>query len=236
MTGLRIEKVTAGYGQGVVLHGVSLEVPRGSVRVLLGANGAGKTTTLRVISGTKRPKSGRLTFEGQDLAAVRPEARVRGGIVHVPQGRGTFSELSVVDNLRLGAYTVPKDQVEAAVAPWFDRFPVLRQRRSQLAGTLSGGEQQMLAVARAMVSNPSLVLLDEPSLGLAPIIVAELFETLSNIAETLRTSMLIVEQSASLAIRIADYGYVMESGRIVYQGSADDLADNAKVRQAYLGI
>jgi branched-chain amino acid transport system ATP-binding protein len=232
---LRVEQLTGGYGAVRVLHGLDFSVDEGEVVVILGANGAGKTTTLRGLSGVIDAR-GRVEFAGQNVAGWRPERIAAAGIAHVPQGRGTITELTVDENLRLGAYTRRDGEVAADMERWYDVFPRLAQRRRQLAGSMSGGEQQMLAIARALMARPKLVLLDEPSLGLAPIITQELFRTLGTLNAEQGISMLVVEQNAGLALGIAQRGYVLETGSIVVSGSSAELAGNDDVRRAYLGI
>jgi branched-chain amino acid transport system ATP-binding protein len=211
---------------------VSLEVGEGELVAVMGANGAGKTTTLRAISGTVR-RTGEVVFAGEKLPR-RPDVTARAGIAHVPEGRGTFSELSVWDNLRLGAYTRRGRSKEDAQRV-FDFFPVLGERRNQQAGTLSGGEQQMLALGRAMMARPKLLLLDEPSLGLAPLLVREIFEALERMKGENGMSVLVVEQNANLALAHASRAYVLEVGRIVVTGTSDELRKNESVRKSYLG-
>ena len=232
---LALEGVEARYGQVKALHGVSLTVDEGEIVAVLGANGAGKTTTLRAISGTVR-RSGAIRFAGKSIAGRSPEAVARLGIAHVPEGRGTLSELSVGENLRLGAY--PRRD-RAAIREDEQRvlahFPWLEQRRSQRAGTLSGGEQQMLALARAMMLRPRLVLLDEPSLGLAPRVVAEIFRIVGELNEREGLTVLVVEQNAILALEAASRAYVLEVGRVALEGGSDMLRRNESVRKSYLG-
>jgi len=235
MTLLSVEQLTGGYGAVRVLHGIDFNVDQGEVVVILGANGAGKTTTLRALSGLIDAK-GRIGFNGNDVVGWRPERVAAAGIAHVPQGRGTIADLTVDDNLRLGAYTRRDREVTADIERWFGVFPRLADRRHQLAGSMSGGEQQMLAIARALLARPKLVLLDEPSLGLAPIITQELFHTLGALNREEGISMLVVEQNAGLALEIAQRGYVLETGSIVVAGTAAELAGNDDVRRAYLGI
>lgn len=233
---LRVERLQAGYDLGPVLHDVSLTVGQGEIVVLLGANGAGKTTTLRALSGLLKAR-GQVAFEGQDLLGRTARQIVRHGVAMVPQGRGTFADLSVTENLMAGAY-LRRGRAEIArdVQTWFERFPRLGERAQQKAGTLSGGEQQMLAVARAMMSRPRLLLLDEPSLGLAPLVVQDLFRLLGQINADLGISMLVVEQSAELALAVAHRGYVLEAGITVLSGTATELRNHDGVRQAYLGV
>jgi branched-chain amino acid transport system ATP-binding protein len=229
---LELQNVKARYGPVQVLHGVTLQLGEGELVAVLGANGAGKTTTLRAISGTVR-RSGDVTFAGSTLPR-RPEATARAGIAHVPEGRGTFTELSVWDNLRLGAYTRRGGLKEDAQRV-FKFFPRLEERRDQQAGTLSGGEQQMLALGRAMMARPKLLLLDEPSLGLAPLIVKEIFEALARMKGEDGMSVLVVEQNANLALAHAARAYVLEVGHVVVEGTSDELRKNESVRKSYLG-
>jgi branched-chain amino acid transport system ATP-binding protein len=235
VTLLAVEQLTGGYGAVRVLHGIDFTVEEGEVVVILGANGAGKTTTLRALSGLIDAK-GRIRFEGHDIVGRRPERVAAAGIAHVPQGRGTITDLTVDENLRLGAYTRRDREVISDMERWYGVFPRLAERRHQHAGSMSGGEQQMLAIARALMARPKLVLLDEPSLGLAPIITQELFHTLGELNREQGISMLVVEQNAGLALEIAQRGYVLETGSLVVSGSAADLAGNDDVRRAYLGI
>ncbi|MEM9135052.1 MAG: ABC transporter ATP-binding protein [Actinomycetota bacterium] len=234
-TVLDVKGLTGGYGPIQVLRGLDFNVDDGEVVVILGANGAGKTTTLRALSGMIQ-RSGEATFDGNDLISMKPADIVRLGIAHVPQGRGTFPELSVEDNLQVGAYVRKDAEIEKDMAQWYEVYPVLYNRREQLAGSLSGGEQQMLAVSRALMSRPKLLLLDEPSLGLAPIIVADLFERLSTINAETGMTMLVVEQNAQLALGIGNRGYVLESGSIAISGPADELINDDAIRKAYLGV
>jgi branched-chain amino acid transport system ATP-binding protein len=232
---LRVTELRAGYGAVRVLHGLDFSVGQGEVVVILGANGAGKTTTLRAISGMVEAH-GRVEFDGSSIHGRKPEQIASAGIAHVPQGRGTIEELTVEENLRIGAWRRHDKEVAADIDRWYDVFPRLGQRQRQPAGSMSGGEQQMLAIARALMSRPRLVLLDEPSLGLAPIVTQELFRTLGELNARDGVSMLVVEQNASLALGIAARGYVLETGAIVTSGAADELAANDEVRRAYLGI
>jgi branched-chain amino acid transport system ATP-binding protein len=229
---LQLDAVEARYGPVKALHGVSLEVGEGELVAVLGANGAGKTTTLRAVSGTVR-RSGSVIFGGQALPR-RPDATARAGIAHVPEGRGTFSELSVWDNLRLGGYTRRGNLKEDAQRV-FGYFPRLEERKGQQAGTLSGGEQQMLALGRAMMARPKLVLLDEPSLGLAPMLVKEIFARLARMQSEEGVAILVVEQNANLALAYATRAYVLEVGRVVVEGSSEELRANESVRRSYLG-
>ena len=232
---LRLERVSAAYGRIQALRGVSLEVPAGSVVALLGANGAGKTTTLRVISGLLRPTDGAVFFEGRRIDRLPPEVIVRLGVAHVPEGRQVFADLTVGENLILGAYARrDRRNVPADLERVFELFPVLRERRKQLAGTLSGGEQQMLAIGRALMARPRLLLLDEPSLGLAPMVAREIFRTVRRVnAEG--TTVLLVEQDASRALQVAQTAYVLQTGQVVLWGPAAELRQNEAVRRSYLG-
>jgi branched-chain amino acid transport system ATP-binding protein len=232
MSVLELRGVEARYGPVQALHGVSLQVGDGELVAVLGANGAGKTTTLRAISGTVR-RSGEVVFAGKKLPR-RPDATARAGIAHVPEGRGTFSELSVWENLRLGAYA-RRANVKQEAQRVFKFFPRLEDRRDQQAGTLSGGEQQMLALGRAMMARPKLLLLDEPSLGLAPIVVTQIFEALARMKTDEGMSVLVVEQNANLALAHASRAYVLEVGNVVVDGTSDELRANESVRKSYLG-
>ncbi len=231
---LEVKALHASYGATKVLHGIDFAVEQGGVSALLGANGAGKTTTLRAICGMLR-RSGEIRLGDERIDAVTTEDIARRGVAHVPDGRGTFLELTVEENLRLGAYTRPDREGRADIARMFDYFPRLAQRLRQQAGTLSGGEQQMLAIARALVLRPRLLLLDEPSFGLAPLIVAEIFVILRRIRAEEGVSILLVEQNASLALDFADHAYLLETGRIVVAGAAEDIRRDEAVRRSYLG-
>ena len=231
---LEVEQLSASYGPVQVLHGLDLHVDEGEVAVVLGANGAGKTTTIRSICQMVST-NGVLRFEGASLAGMSTTDIARAGIAHVPQGRGTFADLTVEENLEVGAFRLKDKDLRADYERWYGIFPRLGERRRQLAGSLSGGEQQMLAIARAMMSRPKMLLLDEPSLGLAPIIVQDLFQRLRTIKDDQGVTMLIVEQNASIAFGIADRAYVLEAGEIVLEGSASELKNNDAVRRAYLG-
>jgi branched-chain amino acid transport system ATP-binding protein len=231
---LEVHELRAGYGAVRVLHGLDFSVDEGEVVVILGANGAGKTTTLRALSGMIHA-DGRAEFAGRTLLGRKPEDNAASGIAHVPQGRGTIVDLTVEENLRVGAYRRKDREVAADLDRWYTMFPRLAQRRDRLAGGLSGGEQQMLAIARALISRPKLLLLDEPSLGLAPLVTQELFLTLGALNQEQGVSMLVVEQNANLALGIARRGYVLETGAIVTSGTADELLGNDDVRRAYLG-
>jgi branched-chain amino acid transport system ATP-binding protein len=230
---LELQNVQAHYGPVQALRDVSLTVEEGEIVAVLGANGAGKTTTLRAVSGTVR-RSGELRFAGKRLPAG-PEAVARTGIAHVPEGRGTFTELSVLENLRLGAYTRRDRDVKTDVARVAGYFPWLERRAGQSAGTLSGGEQQMLALARALMARPRLLLLDEPSLGLAPLVVREIFRIVRELNEQEGLAVLVVEQDARLALGAAARAYVLEVGRVAVAGTSAELRDNESVRRSYLG-
>jgi branched-chain amino acid transport system ATP-binding protein len=231
---LNIRALNAYYGQVQALHGLEFSLNEGSVTTLLGANGAGKTTTLRAICNMVRT-TGAIEFDGAPLSSRSTENIVRLGIAHVPQGRGTFTTMTVEENLQLGAITRSKSGVASDIERMYAHFPVLKQRHTQQAGTLSGGEQQMLAVARALMLRPRLMLLDEPSFGLAPLIVRDLFKILGKINREDKVTILVVEQNAQLALEIADHAYVIETGRIVMSGKATEIADNEDVRRSYLG-
>lgn len=232
---LRLEAVRCRYGKVEALKGVSLEVRTGELVTLIGANGAGKTSALKAISGLLPPEAGRILFEGAEIGRMTPEAILRLGVAHCPEGRRVFPRMTVLENLQMGAY-VRKDgrQVAADLDATFTHFPILRERAGQLAGTLSGGEQQMLAIGRALMSRPRLMLFDEPSLGLAPFMVETTFRIIQEIRQR-GTTVLMVEQNAALALRMADRAYVMETGQIVLEGKAQALLEDPHVRRAYLG-
>jgi len=231
---LRVDALDVAYGQIRALKGIGLEVGRGEIVALLGNNGAGKTTTLKTISGLLRPTSGTITLEGKPLAGVPPHEIVMRGIAHVPEGRRIFNRLTVRENLVMGAYTRRDTGIAADLDRVFVLFPRLGERITQVAGTLSGGEQQMLAIARALMLGPRLLLLDEPSMGLAPVLVEQIFDTIVDINGQ-GTTILLVEQNAAMALSIAHRGYVLETGSIALAGTAAALSDNADVRRAYLG-
>lgn len=232
---LEIDGLRAFYGDAAALHGIKLDIAQGGVVALLGANGAGKTTTLRAICGVIR-RQGRVNFDGRDTLGLATEDIVRLGIAHVPEGRGTFIELTVEENLRLGAITrKDKAKVREDLDRLFEYFPRLKERRQQQAGTLSGGEQQMLAISRALMLRPRLMLLDEPSFGLAPLVVQEIFRIMKRINLEEGVSMLIVEQNARQALELADHAYLLETGRIVLQGTAAEVRANEGIQRAYLG-
>ena len=231
---LEVRDLVARYGQITALKGISLRVDEGQIVALIGANGAGKSTTLRVISGLLQPATGDVLIQGRTIRRATPRAIVRMGVVHCPEGRRIFTRLTVLENLRLGHYTRGNQDLERATARVYKLFPILGERRSQLGGTLSGGEQQMLAIGRALMLTPKLLLLDEPSLGLAPLLVQQIFATISEINRE-GTSVLLVEQNANMALRLADRAYVLETGRIALEGSGRDLLANDAVRRSYLG-
>jgi branched-chain amino acid transport system ATP-binding protein len=232
---LEVKNLTAAYGATQVLFDVSFSLAAGQITAILGANGAGKTTTLRAICQAVRT-GGSILFDGQQLVGMSTESVVRMGVAHVPDGRGTFTSLSVEDNLKLGAY-VRRDRAEVAhdIERAYARFPRLKERRNQQAGTLSGGEQQMLAISRALMLRPRMLLLDEPSFGLAPLIVAEIFRIMRRINEEDRVSMLLVEQNASLALDLAHHAYLLETGRIAVSGPSETIKNDETVRRVYLG-
>lgn len=232
---LSIKDLHVSYGSIKAVRGVSLEVEEGQIVTLIGANGAGKSTTLRAISGLVRPSSGSIVFDGKELSSVAPHRVVEAGIAHVPEGRGIFANLTVHENLKLATYCrrdrdrIPEDEDRV-----FSLFPRLKERLSQMAGTLSGGEQQMLAVARALMTRGRIMLLDEPSMGLSPILVQNIFRTILEINQT-GTTILLVEQNANMALKVANHGYVLQTGEIVLAGPAGELVNDPGVREAYLG-
>jgi branched-chain amino acid transport system ATP-binding protein len=232
---LEVRELRAGYGPVRVLHGLDFVIGEGEVVVILGANGAGKTTTIRALCGMI-PSQGDITFKGERIAGKRPEVVCKAGVAHVPQGRGTLNDLSVDENLQIGAFTRRDGEVKADMERWYQTFPRLAERRGQAAGSMSGGEQQMLAIARALMSRPTLLLLDEPSLGLAPMVTQEVFARLTDVNRELGTTILCVEQNANLALSIASRGYVLETGQIVISGTADQLRADESIRKAYLGF
>ncbi|MFM9916719.1 MAG: ABC transporter ATP-binding protein [Rhizobacter sp.] len=236
---LTINNLFAGYGKVQVLHGISIEVPKGKVVTLIGSNGAGKTTTMRAISGMIKPTAGSITLTGKRIDGLESYTIAKLGLAHSPEGRRVFATMSVTDNLILGAFprltgSRPKGDVKADLERAMELFPRLKERRMQLAGTLSGGEQQMLAMARAVMLNPEIVLLDEPSMGLAPILVEEVFRIIARLKSE-GVTMLLVEQFAAAALNVSDYGYVLENGRIAVHGPADKLKSDPAVKAAYLG-
>ncbi len=235
MAMLEVNDIHTYYGNIHALKGISIKVEEGEIVTLIGANGAGKTTTLRTISGILRPRKGNITFNGEDLSAYKAHELVYKGIAMVPEGRGIFAKLTVAENLDMGAYIRNDNQIKNDLERGFTIFPRLRERRSQIAGTLSGGEQQMLAMARALMARPRLLLLDEPSMGLAPILVESIFDTVQAINKE-GTTILLVEQNALMALSIANRGYVLQTGQIVLSDSAASLSKNETVQKAYLGI
>ncbi|MCP4434520.1 MAG: ABC transporter ATP-binding protein [Actinomycetia bacterium] len=235
MSLLSVSGLRAGYGIVEVLFGIDLEVDEGELVVVLGANGAGKTTTLRAICGMI-PSTGSIQFDGQDIRGKRTDRILAAGVAHVPQGRGTITALTVEDNLRLGAYQRSGPEVDEDLAMWLEAFPRLGERRTQQAGSMSGGEQQMLAIARAFMSRPRLLLLDEPSLGLAPLVTREVFDRLRDVTRDTGTAVLLVEQNANLALDFAGRAYVLEAGGIVASGPAEQLQHDETIQKAYLGL
>lgn len=234
---LRILNIESYYGPIMALRGVSLDVREGQIVTVLGANGAGKTTLMKTVSGVMDPEKGQILYHGKDIAGDEPDQVVNAGIVHVPEGREVFPLLSVEENLEMGAYTrkdrstIPDDKEMV-----FSYFPILKERRKQSAGTLSGGQQQMLAIGRGLMAKPSLMLLDEPSLGLSPLLVKEIFAIIKRLNKEQGVTMLLVEQNAKVALDVADYGYVMELGRIVIDGEAQKLKDSKDIQEFYLGV
>lgn len=232
---LRVEDINVYYGAIHAIKGISLEVSDGEIVALIGSNGAGKSTTLRTISGLMKPKSGRIIYEDRDISGMAAHKIVGLGLCQVPEGRHVFANMTVLENLELGAYLrSDKDGIAKDMEKVFERFPRLLERKTQLAGTLSGGEQQMLAMGRALMSRPKLLLLDEPSMGLAPLLVKEIFNIIKDI-NAAGTTVLLVEQNANMALSIADKAYVLETGRITLSGTAGELASSEAVRKAYLG-
>jgi len=233
---LTIDSIHVSYGPVEVLHDVSITVSEGTIVALIGPNGAGKTTLLRTISGLNHPSQGSIFFSGERVDQLEPEAVVRRGVAHVPEGRKVFGNLTVLENLRMGGFSQPdKKAVATEIERTYELFPRLKERRKQLGGTLSGGEQQMLAVARALVSRPKLLLLDEPSMGLAPLLVNNVVETLVQINRE-GVTILLVEQNAHMALSIAQWGYILEEGRIAMEGTSANLLSNQQVKRSYLGI
>jgi len=237
---LTIKNINTYYGQVHALKNVSLHLQEGEIVTLIGANGAGKTTLLNSISGIVPPKSGQILFSGEPIHELPPHGIVERGISQVPEGRQVFKPLSVEDNLELGAYLRyrkrdGKKEAKNTMAMVFDLFPILLDRRKQLAGTLSGGEQQMLAIGRALMAKPTIMLLDEPSMGLAPLMVLEIFRVIENLARERKTTVLLVEQNARVALKTASRGYVLETGKVILEGEAADLMENRDVQRAYLG-
>lgn len=235
MEGLVVENLNVSYGMIHAIHDVSLKVAKGTIVAFIGANGAGKTTILRTISRLKKADSGKITLDGVDLLAKEAHMIIELGMSHVPEGRQVFATMTVEENLEMGAYPLKdKKRIKENLKEIYEKFPRLRERRKQLAGTLSGGEQQMLATARALMTNPRIILMDEPSMGLSPILVNEIFSIIKEIKQT-GTTVLLVEQNAKMALSIADYAYVIETGRIVLEGEAKKLLENDAIKKAYLG-
>lgn len=231
---LKVDGINVYYGAIHAIHNVSFEVNEGEVVTLIGANGAGKSTILKTISGLLRSKTGHITFRDEDLSHIQPDKIVQRGLAHVPEGRRIFQQMTVLENLQMGAFTQPKAGIDADLEKVFVQFPRLKERMKQVAGTLSGGEQQMLAMGRALMSHPKLLMLDEPSMGLAPILVEQIFEIVKSLhAEG--TTILLVEQNAQMALSVADRAYVLETGEITLTGSGAELAQSDRVRKAYLG-
>ncbi len=231
---LKVENINVYYG---AIHGVkdiSFEVNEGEIVTLIGANGAGKSTILKTVSGLLRSKTGSIEFLGQNLGSVHPHKIVQGGLAHVPEGRRVFTRMSVEENLEMGCYTRPNTEIAPGIEKVYAQFPRLKERRKQVAGTLSGGEQQMLAMGRALMSSPKLLMLDEPSMGLAPLLVEQIFEIIQELHKN-GTTILLVEQNANMALSVADRGYVLETGRIVLTGAGKDLLTDESVKAAYLG-
>jgi branched-chain amino acid transport system ATP-binding protein len=234
---LEIKNINTFYGNIQALHDVSIEVNKGEIITLIGANGAGKTTTLMSISSIVTPKSGEILFEGEQISSMKPDKIVQKGLIHVPEGRHIFPYLTVMENLDLGAYLrKDKENIKKDIEHVFELFPRLKERKNQQGGTLSGGEQQMLAISRALMAKPKLLLLDEPSLGLAPLIVKQIFDIIKRINEEDGTTIFLVEQNANLALKIANRGYVMENGVVTLEDKAENLLTNEEVKKAYLGI
>ncbi len=232
---LNVENIQVYYGVINAIKGVSFEVNEGEVIALIGANGAGKTTILHTITGLVAPRSGRIMFEGHDLIKTPAHKIISLGMAHVPEGRRIFQQLTVYENLKLGAYTLrSKEKIEQNLSYIYAHFPRLQERRNQVAGTLSGGEQQMLAMGRALMSNPKILLMDEPSMGLSPLLVSEIFKIIREVSKD-GTTVLLVEQNAKKALSIADRAYVLETGKIVMHGKADQLANDPRIKAAYLG-
>lgn len=231
---LSVNNIQVYYGAIHAIKGVSFEVNEGEIVTLIGANGAGKSTILKTISGLLRPKTGNIVFEGKDIIKTQPHTLVKAGIAHVPEGRRIFQELTVEENLDMGGYILNKSEIKPAMERVFEHFPRLKERYRQVAGTLSGGEQQMLAIGRALMSKPRIMMLDEPSMGLAPLLVQQIFDIIKELNEN-GTTILLVEQNAQMALLNSDRGYVLETGKIVLAADAKDLLNNEDVKKAYLG-
>lgn len=233
---LRLENINTFYGNIQALKNITMEINEGEIITLIGANGAGKTTTLMTISGIIASKSGKIVFNGTDINGISPEKIVAMGLSHVPEGRRIFPQLTVLENLEMGAYLRKDKEIKSDMEYVFDLFPILKKRKNQTGGTLSGGEQQMLAISRALMTRPKLLLLDEPSLGLAPLIIKQIFEIITKINNENGTTVFLVEQNANLALKCAHRGYVMENGEIILADTTDKLLSNPEVKKAYLGI
>lgn len=231
---LKVENINVYYGEIHAIQGISFEVHQGEIVTLIGANGAGKSTTLKTVSGQLRTRTGSITFMNENISRLDPYKIARKGLVQVPEGRKIFQKLSVEENLFIGGYTRERAEIEATMNDVYQRFPRLKERRRQVAGTLSGGEQQMLAIGRALMSKPRLIMLDEPSMGLAPLLVSQIFSIIRELKDT-GVTILLVEQNARMALRIADRAYVLETGRVKLSDSADALLNNDEVQKAYLG-
>ncbi|MCI7028397.1 MAG: ABC transporter ATP-binding protein [Eubacteriales bacterium] len=231
---LKVENINVYYGAIHAIQGISFEVHQGEIVTLIGANGAGKSTTLKTVSGQLRTRTGSITFMNENISRLDPYKIARKGLVQVPEGRKIFQKLSVEENLFIGGYTRERAEIEATMNDVYQRFPRLKERRRQVAGTLSGGEQQMLAIGRALMSKPRLIMLDEPSMGLAPLLVSQIFSIIRELKDT-GVTILLVEQNARMALRIADRAYVLETGRVKLSDSADALLNNDEVQKAYLG-
>ena len=233
-TMLKVENINVYYGAIHAIKDISFEVNEGEVVTLVGANGAGKSTILKTVSGLLRSKTGSITFEEGDISHLAPHKVVNLGLAHVPEGRRVFTRMTVEENLEMGGYTRPNGEIDASIAAVYEQFPRLKERRKQVAGTLSGGEQQMLAMGRALMSKPKLLMLDEPSMGLAPILVEQIFEIIQSLHKA-GTTILLVEQNAQMALSVADRGYVLETGKIVTTGTGKALLEDESVKKAYLG-
>ncbi|MEK5109469.1 ABC transporter ATP-binding protein [Cytobacillus sp. FSL K6-0129] len=231
---LEVSGIHAGYGKIQVLKDVSLEVEEGTIVTILGANGAGKSTTMKSVSGLLKPSAGKIFFLGEDVTGLRPDQLLRKGIALVPEGRQILAGMTVLENLEMGAYHRKDTEIDSDLNKMLERFPILKEREKQLGGTLSGGQQQMLAIARAIMSRPKLLLLDEPSMGLAPLVVADIFKIIKEINQS-GTTVLLVEQNARQALKISDKGYVLETGKMVASGNATELLSDARIMEAYLG-
>lgn len=231
---LKVLGISTSYGKINVLKNISLEVEEGSIVTILGANGAGKSTTMKTICGLLKPQEGKVEFFGEDVTGRRPDQLVRTGIALVPEGRQILSGMTVLENLEMGAYHRKDNEIQQDIEKVMERFPILKERHQQLGGTLSGGQQQMLAIARALLSKPKLLLLDEPSMGLAPLVVADIFKIIKEINEA-GTTVLLVEQNARQALRVSDYGYVLETGKIIAEGKSNELLTDPRIMEAYLG-